>query len=317
MLCLPFFGSSKPKPQPTRAKDKPLTVLKELKKSTFPVYLAHSHLLNCPIAVKVFPREGQQPHPSFFRELAVQQLCHPHIIKIHESCELVHGFTKEEKEPVAYILMELAPFGTFFDLIWRKGFPVNEVLTRTYFHQLIDGIEYLHSNFIAHTDLKPENLMLGDQYILKIIDFERSKKGTIGKIPGRGTKNYRAPEVKNKECDDPKAADMYSAGIILFVMMCHFHPYIEDKEIKGYDLQKMMLENKESYWDALLECKGDIDHCGQDFKDLFFGMVKLSPLERWTLDDVKKSGWYNGPTLSTKELKIAMSKIIKEKISVK
>jgi 5'-AMP-activated protein kinase catalytic alpha subunit len=317
MLCLPFFGSSKPKPQGNKVKDKPLTILKELKKSTFPVYLAHSHTLNTPIAVKVFPIESAQPHPSYFRELVVQQLCHPNIIKVHESCEFVSQFCKEEKEPVAYILMELAPFGTFFDLIWRKGLPINESLTRTYFHQLIDGVDYLHSNYIAHTDLKPENLMLGDQYILKIIDFERSKKGTIGKIPGRGTKNYRAPEVKNKECEDPKSADVYSAGVILFVLMSHFHPYLEDKEVKGFDLQKLMLENNEFYWDALIECKGDVENLSQDFKDLFFGMVRLSPLERWTLEEVKRSVWYNGPVLSQKELKIIMAKTIKEKISVK
>jgi len=87
--------------------------------------------------------------------------------------------------------------------------------------------------------------------------------------------------------------------------------------VKGFNLQKLMLENNELYWDALVECKGDIDHISQDFKDLFFGMVRLSPLERLNLEEVKRSAWFNGPILNQKELKIIMAKTIKEKISVK
>jgi len=182
---------------------------------------------------------------------------------------------------------------------------------------LLEGVEFLHSNHIAHTDLKPENLLLGDQHLLKIIDFERSKKGNTGKIPGRGTKNYRAPEVKNKECDDPKSADVYSMGIILFVMTCRFHPYIEDKEIKGFDLWELMLENRVSYWEALKDCKGEVDHLSDDFKRLFTGMVRRNAVERHTLEEIKASNWYNGPVYSPKELRNVMSKIVKDKISQK
>lgn len=49
-----------------------------------------------------------------------------------------------------------------------------EKIVRTYFHQLVDALEYLHKSGIAHLDLKPENIALGDKFMLKIMDFELS-----------------------------------------------------------------------------------------------------------------------------------------------
>jgi len=154
--------------------------------------------------------------------------------------------------------------------------------------------------------------LVGDQYLLKIIDFERCKKGLVGKIPGRGTKNYRAPEVRLKQCTEPRAADVYSAGVILFVMLFHFHPYVEDKMIKGHDLHKLLIENDDQYWTAIYDCKGDLSSCSESFKNLIFGMVRQNPEERLTLGQIKVSQWYNGPTLSKKDLKLTMSKVAKE-----
>ena len=186
IFCLPFFGSPKSKKavRPSYvSKYEGLQVVKELKKSTFPVYLVYSAEVKEHFAVKVFPFEGNEPHPSYKRELILTTLSHPNVVKIYDSCEKKENFGSEE-EPVSYTLMELAPYGTLFELIWRKGLPKNEILVRTYFHQLIDGIEYLHSKGIAHTDLKPENLLLDSQKPdaqLKVIDFGTSRKFTEGK----------------------------------------------------------------------------------------------------------------------------------------
>jgi serine/threonine-protein kinase Chk1 len=314
LFCLPFFGTPKTKksirPLNENRYDS-LTVVKELKKSTFPVYLVYSQSSREHYAVKAFPFQDNEPHPSFKRELMVRTLSHPNIIRALDSVEKKENFV-EGQEPVSYLLMELAPYGSFFELIWKRGLPKSETIARTYFHQLIDGIEYLHNRGIAHTDLKPENLLVGDQFILKIIDFERCKRGLVGKIPGRGTKNYRAPEVRLKQCMDPRAADVYSAGVILFVLLFHFHPYVEDKLIKGHDLQKLLLDNEDQYWTALFDCKGENSNCSEAFKRLIMGMVKQHPEERLTLGQIKASDWYSGPTLSKKDLKLTMNKFAKE-----
>jgi len=94
--------------------------------------------------------------------------------------------------------MEFAPYGSLFEAIWKENLPKSEIIARTYFHQLIEGLEFLHNQEITHTDIKPENLLIGEDFVLKIIDFERAKIRPSEKMPGRGTKNYRAPELRLK-----------------------------------------------------------------------------------------------------------------------
>lgn len=60
--------------------------------------------------------------------------------------------------------MEYAPYGNFSKLMSKAKIYNDEKLTRTYFHQLVEGLEYLHSQDIAHLDLKFCNLLLGDDY---------------------------------------------------------------------------------------------------------------------------------------------------------
>jgi len=70
--------------------------------------------------------------------------------------------------------MEYAPFSHFFDLIIERKVQLSEEVVRTYFIQLLDALEFLHKNNMAHLDLKLENLMIGKEYMLKLIDFDLS-----------------------------------------------------------------------------------------------------------------------------------------------
>jgi serine/threonine protein kinase len=72
--------------------------------------------------------------------------------------------------------MEHCPYGDFFDLIKNHNLTFDDKMARTYFRQLISGIEYLHYYGIAHLDLKPENILLSEDFKLKIIDFDLSYK---------------------------------------------------------------------------------------------------------------------------------------------
>mmetsp|Transcript_4380 Transcript_4380/g.3638 ORF Transcript_4380/g.3638 Transcript_4380/m.3638 type:complete len:101 (+) Transcript_4380:363-665(+) len=93
--------------------------------------------------------------------------------------------------------MEYAPYGDFFEVKIKKGISFNEKMTRTYFHQLIDGLEAIHKTGMAHLDIKLDNLLLGENYTLKITDFDMSysPESSVGNI-SRGTVNYRAPELR-------------------------------------------------------------------------------------------------------------------------
>mmetsp|Transcript_11359 Transcript_11359/g.9772 ORF Transcript_11359/g.9772 Transcript_11359/m.9772 type:complete len:100 (-) Transcript_11359:543-842(-) len=96
--------------------------------------------------------------------------------------------------------MEYAPYGDLFDCMEKAQIHRDEKLVRTYFHQLIEGLEYLHTNKIAHLDLKCENLLLTKDYKLKIADFDCSRMEGDSHVRTLGTLNYRAPEIKSGNC---------------------------------------------------------------------------------------------------------------------
>jgi len=125
---------------------------------------------------------------------------------------------------------------------------MNEKLTRTFFHQLISGLEYLHKNGCAHLDLKLENLLLGNDLELKIADFDSSYQKEDFIIISRGTRNNRPKEIRKGSCKLPQAADIYSAGLVLFQFMFGNLPYLEDSLIEGEDLQEQMETNISKFW---------------------------------------------------------------------
>jgi len=101
----------------------------------------------------------------------------------------------DKKQKISYIVITLAPYGDFLDLIIHYRVPFDEILVRTYFHQLIEGLEYLHESGVCHLDIKTENLLLGADFKLKITDFDLSYIAGDEKIKSFGTKFFRAPEL--------------------------------------------------------------------------------------------------------------------------
>jgi serine/threonine-protein kinase Chk1 len=88
-------------------------------------------------------------------------LNHENIIKYFSSFQQLDKF---------YIILEYASGGELFDRI-EPDFGMDVNLAHKYFHQLINGVEYLHSKGIVHRDIKPENLLLNDMDQIKIADF--------------------------------------------------------------------------------------------------------------------------------------------------
>lgn len=103
--------------------------------------------------------------------------------------------------------------------------------------QLFAGIDFLHSNGIVHRDLKPNNLLVSDNHLLKIADFNVAKffdakykdSDTIGRYKFKmytytGTLAFSAPEifVSNSYTE---SVDMWSAGCVLYTMLCGYQPF--------------------------------------------------------------------------------------------
>ncbi|CAL9084915.1 unnamed protein product [Musa textilis] len=107
---------------------------------------------------------------------------------------------------------------------------LSEAESRRYFQQLIDGVQYCHNKGVYHRDLKPENLLLDSQGNLKISDFGLSAMPAQGVSLLRttcGTPNYVAPEVLSHKGYNGAIADIWSCGVILYVLLAGYLPFDE------------------------------------------------------------------------------------------
>jgi serine/threonine protein kinase len=208
------------------------------------------------------------------------------------------------------ILTEFAPYGCFFDIV-KNGGLIQEKLIRTYFHQLIEGLEYLHSQNIAHLDLKLENLLLGSDFKLKIADFDQSQELNVFPLKGKGTENYRAPEIIEGNITNFISADIYSAGIVLYAFKAGGFPFCERKEEGWIDLvhYDLFLNDKKAFWEAKVGHKKNKSFFSEEFMELINNMLNKDSERRYKINDIKKSRWYNGPIYSNESLKNEMERI--------
>ena len=84
-------------------------------------------------------------------------------------------YINEIDDQSRYLVTELAASGHLYDVIWLTGW-FSENIARYYFLQLIDAIQYINSKGISHLDIKLENMLLNDEYDLKLCDFGLSSK---------------------------------------------------------------------------------------------------------------------------------------------
>ncbi|KAF8393212.1 hypothetical protein HHK36_021453 [Tetracentron sinense] len=176
------------------------------------------------VAMKVLAKSTILKHmmvDQIKREISIMKIVrHPYIVRLHE---VLASRTK------IYIILEFVTGGELFDKIVHQG-RLRENESRRYFQQLIDAVDYCHSKGVYHRDLKPENLLLDSQGDLKISDFGLSAlpQQGVGLLHTTcGTPNYIAPEVLSHQGYDGSAADLWSCGVILYVLMAGYLPFDE------------------------------------------------------------------------------------------
>ncbi|GMP71774.1 hypothetical protein CsSME_00030055 [Camellia sinensis var. sinensis] len=176
------------------------------------------------VAIKVLNKEKLLRHKmidQIKREISTMKLIrHPNVIRMYE---VMASKTK------IYIVLEFVTGGELFDKIASKG-RLKEDDARKYFQHLINAVDYCHSRGVFHRDLKPENLLLDAKGVLKVSDFGLSALAQQVQEDGLlhttcGTPNYVAPEViKNKGYDGAKA-DLWSCGVILYLILAGYLPF--------------------------------------------------------------------------------------------
>jgi len=278
-----------------------LTPQKSLPGGKYEVQHVTAQFNNKSYALKIFPRTSQGIF-HYNKESLLMSLSHPHVIKYFPLY-----YPRQDK---ILFLTEYAQYGDFFDLIKKGVFDQNEILIRTYFRQFIEGLEHIHSNGVAHLDIKLENLMLGSDYMLKIIDFDQAQLVTDNSMTSRGTQGYRPLEVLNGECVNLTAVDIYAAGIILYAFKAKEFTFIEkfDPEEKDIRCYTTYVKNKEAFWLIKNELKGKKDFFNDSFIQLVNGMLHENPSKRMKIKEIKNTEWYKGQILNNENLKEEMKK---------
>ncbi|KAI9073121.1 hypothetical protein K1719_044930 [Acacia pycnantha] len=177
-----------------------------------------------PVAIKILEKEKVLKHKmaeQIGREIATMKLIkHPNVVRLYE---VMGSRTK------IYIVLEFVTGGELFDKIVNHA-RMSEKEARSYFQQLINAVDYCHSRGVYHRDLKPENLLLDACGQLKVSDFGLSALSQQIQDDGLlhttcGTPNYVAPEVLDDRGYDGAAADLWSCGVILFVLLAGYLPF--------------------------------------------------------------------------------------------
>lgn len=143
-------------------------------------------------------------------------------------------FIRESSNPDFFLpFFDLCKGGDLFDDIEKRAKYTEQDAAKC-ITQIFNGTEYIHRQHIIHRDLKPENLLLTKDGIIKIGDFGLAVEvnGIDGQAYGTaGSPDYIAPEILMKKYYTRKV-DTWSCGVILYILLCGYPPFSNQKEIK-------------------------------------------------------------------------------------
>nr|XP_011450899.2 SNF-related serine/threonine-protein kinase isoform X1 [Crassostrea gigas] len=239
------------------------------------VKLARHVFTNEKVAVKVIDKtkldEISKSH--LFQEVRCMKLVqHPNVVRLYE---VIDTQTK------LYLILELGDGGDMYDYIMKhdKGLPEDKA--RRYFRQIVEAISYCHKLHVVHRDLKPENVVFFEKLgIVKLTDFGFSNMFNPGKKleTSCGSLAYSAPEILLGDSYDAPAVDVWSLGVILFMLVCGVPPFQEANDSETLTM--------------IMDCKYLVpDHISSSCKDLIHKMLQREPVHRAKLGDILNHKW--------------------------
>ena len=257
------------------------------------------------VAIKKYKKETATLDTLRHELNIMKALDHENLVKLISVRE--NAIYKEQNESTYNcfaIVLEYVGGGELFDFVADTG-KFSERVARTYFHQMMNGLHYLHQKGFAHRDIKPENILLSQIYILKIADFgfscDLKGKDNSGVLRTKlGTEGYTAPEIPTKKYQG-KSVDIFASGVILFIMYAGNPPF--EKATPNDPYYKLTKEKRfDIFWKAHCR-KRPAGFFSDAFKDLFGKMVAFDPSERPKIEDIAAHPWVREPICSHTEIK--------------
>jgi len=255
----------------------PFKIMNELGHGTFSfVSLGIHEQLKEKVAIKQMKKSELNNEKSLNSEINIQKnLFHPYLCQMY--CVIEH-------EEYVFLINELCSGKDILQNIIDTSSPFSEEKACRIFQQIICGLDYLHKNFICHRDVKPENILITNQddknINIKIIDFgfSISFAGNIILKEPRGSPSYCAPEVLIKKEYKGNEADIWSAGIVLYVMVYGLLPFDQD------NMKDLVYNIKNGIYSLP-------DTVSNECRDLLKKMIQINPDKRITIHEIKNHPW--------------------------
>lgn len=234
------------------------------------------------VAIKIIDKSslGKDLDRVKLEVAALKDLAHQNICRLYQvietSCRI-------------YLVLEYCPGGELFDYVVQRG-RLNEDKARHFFRQIVSAVAYVHRQGYAHRDLKPENLLLDADDNVKLIDFGLCAKPKAGMTASLrtccGSAEYAAPELVAGREYIGSAADIWSMGALLYVLLCGRLPFHADNTAV---LFRMIQAGKYTCPDWLSDRS----------VNLLSRMMAVSPERRITMTQLVNHPWliegYEGP----------------------
>ena len=225
------------------------------------------------VAIKSFNKKKNNfPIHKIKYEIKIMQ-------KLRNNKKIVKLLEAFENEKYFFIIMENVIGGNLFNAI-NKMNKLSEAISRNIFKQLIEAIKYIHSKGIVHRDIKPDNILLNLNNNIKLCDFGVSKEIKKGQLisDSCGTPAFIAPEILLDEPYDPYKTDIWSSGVVLYVMISGFFPFTG---INENQLHKHILSGKFP----------KLPNISSNLNDLINRILEVNPNKRITIDEILNHPW--------------------------
>ncbi|KAH6837066.1 SOS3-interacting protein 4 [Perilla frutescens var. hirtella] len=254
------------------------------------VYHAKAVATGQEVAIKVIHKSRLNNDANLManikREISIMsKLRHPHTVKLYEVLATRN---------VIYIVLEYVKGGELFAKVAKGRF--GEAVSRKYFQQLVAVVSHCHSRGIYHRDLKPENLLLDENENLKVSDFGLSALTDQVQADGLlhtlcGTPAYVAPEILAKKGYDGAKIDVWSCGVILFVLTAGYLPFNDPNLMNMY----------RKIYKGEFRCP---KWMSPGLKRLLSRLLDTNPKTRITMEEIKRDPWFRKGYKSVKSEEI-------------
>ena len=243
--------------------------------SSSKIYLAKSKFINEKVAIKAIKKSHLNKNLEDLL-LITKQI---ETLKILKHRNIVSLYEIYESKKYIYLVTEyLSGKDLIEKLIKKKRFNEEEALR--IFFQLLDAMTYMHKMNICHLNLRAEHILFDKNNRPKIVGFgyssfyekDKNIEGTYGSLC------YACPEIIDETPYNPELADVWSLGVILYVLICGYLPFSDEDDNKN----KILISN------------GKVDfpkEMSNKLKDLLRHMLDKNPKKRYTFQKIVKHPW--------------------------